>query len=200
MAAFCSPALSENIPDDHTLSAKAAACALWRSDPTEKYEELLKVYRREMPNLSEKELLVRMSTDITWWRPAITQATRKIAAGGPPVFIYEFAWKTPCFGGSWALHAVDVPFVFGHMDHVKAWDENDSAAERAAADPQNDRYRLAAQTMTAWASFARTGNPSTRDLAWPAYDLTSRPTMVFDRQTRIINNLRSNVHDVVLSF
>jgi para-nitrobenzyl esterase len=200
MAAFCSPALSENIQDDHTVSAKAAACALWRRDPAEKYEELLEVYRREIPGLSEKELLVRMSTDITWWRPAITQATRKIAAGGPPVFMYEFGWKTPCFGGSWALHAVDVPFVFGHPDYIKAWDDNDSPELRAAADPHNDRYRLAAQTMAAWTSFARTGNPSTPDLAWPAYDLTSRPTMVFDRETRMVNNLRSNVQDAVFSF
>jgi para-nitrobenzyl esterase len=200
MADFCSPALSEAIPDDRTLSAKAAQCALWRKDPTEKYEELLKVYRREMPSLSEKELLVRISTDVTWWRPAITQAARKLAGGGPPVFVYEFAWKTPCLGSSWALHAIDVPFVFGHTDYIQAWDENDSAAVRAAADPHNDRYRLAAQMMAAWTSFARTGNPSAQALAWPAYDLTSRATMVFDRETRVVNDPRSNVRNAVFSF
>jgi para-nitrobenzyl esterase len=197
---FCGAALLEEIPDDLTASARAAACELWRKDPPEKYAELLKIYRREMPGLSEKELLVRMGTDVSWWRPAVTQATRKIAAGGPPVFIYEFAWKTPCFGASWAPHAVDVPFVFGHPDYVKCWEDNDSPEVRAAADPDNDRYRLAAQTMAAWTSFARTGDPSTPDLKWPAYDLTSRPTMVFDRETRVVNNPRSKVRDAVFSF
>lgn len=200
MAAFCSPALSEEIPDDRTLSAKAAECALWHKASGEQYEQLLKLYRQAMPSLSNKELLVRMTTDVSWWRPAITQAARKIAAGGPPVFVYDFAWETPCFGGSWALHAIDVPFVFGHTDYITAWDDNDSAAVRAAADPQNDRYQLAAQMVAAWTSFARTGDPSTSALAWPAYNLLSRPTMVFDRQTRVVNDPRSTVRDAVLSF
>jgi para-nitrobenzyl esterase len=200
MAAFCSPALSEAIPDDHTLSSKAAACGLWREDPPERYQELLKTYHREMPGLSNQELLVRMSTDVTWWRPAVTQATRKIEAGGPPVFMYEFAWKTPCFGGSWALHGVDLPFTFNIMEYGPAWDGSDSAAQRAAADPQNDRYRLAAQTVAAWTSFARTGSPSTPELEWPAYDLAARSTMVFDRQTRIVTDPRATVREAVFAF
>jgi para-nitrobenzyl esterase len=32
----------------------------------------------------------------------------------------------------------------------------------------------------AWAAFARTGNPSQKGLAWPAYTLDQRATMVFD--------------------
>jgi carboxylesterase type B len=53
---------------------------------------------------------------------------------------------------------------------------------------------------TAWTSFAGEWNLSTPELAWPAYELASRPIVVFDRQTRIINNPRSSVHDAVLSF
>jgi para-nitrobenzyl esterase len=200
MAQFCTRALSESIPDDRTLSAEAARCALWHKDPTDQYAELLKVYRREMPTLSNKELLVRIGTDISWWRLALTQATRKLASGGAAVFVYEFAWQTPCFGGSWATHASDVPFVLGHTDYVQAWDDHDSPAVRAAADPRNDRYRLAAQMMAAWTSFARTGNPSTSALAWPAYDLSARPTMVFDRHTRVSYDLRSSVREAVLAF
>jgi para-nitrobenzyl esterase len=200
MAQFCGPALTGTIPDDHAVSVSASACALWRKDTPEKYAELVKIYRREMPNLSEKELLVRMTTDVTWWGPAIRQATQKIAAGDSSVFVYEFAWKTAVFGGDWSLHAIDVPFVFGHPDYIRAWDDNDSTEARAAADPHNDRCRLAAQTMAAWTSFARTGNPSTAALQWPRYDLASRATMVFDRETRVVNDLRSTVRDAALSF
>jgi para-nitrobenzyl esterase len=132
------------------------------------------------------------------WRNAILQATRKIEAGGPPVFVYEFAWKTPSFGGLWAPHGIDLPFVFGHPDYSKAWDDDDSPAVRAAADNQNARYQLAAQTMQAWAAFARSGDPSTPALKWPAYDLNSRITMIFDRECGTVSDPRSSVRDAIL--
>jgi para-nitrobenzyl esterase len=74
-----------------------------------------------------------------------------------------------------------------------------AVCQRAAADPQNDRYRLAEQVVAAWSSFARSGDPSTRTLRWPAYDLNSRPTMIFDRQSRIVDGVRSSVREAVLS-
>ena len=124
-AYFCSDALERSIPDDDALAAKIVRANF--ADLAEvKYRQLVSVYRREMPNLSKAELLVRIGTDVGMWRNAILQATRKIEAGGPPVFVYEFAWKTPSFGGLWALHGIDLPFVFGHPDYSKAWDDNDS--------------------------------------------------------------------------
>lgn len=39
--------------------------------------------------------------------------------------------------------------------------------------------------MDAWLAFARTGDPSTPALAWPTYDATTRPTMVFGRTSRV---------------
>ena len=109
----------------------------------------MSVYRREMPNLSNAELLVRIATDVGMWRNAILQATRKIEMGGPPVFVYEFAWKTPSFGGSWALHGIDLPFVFGHPDYSKAWDDKTRRPYEPPRIRQNARYQLAARTMQA---------------------------------------------------
>jgi para-nitrobenzyl esterase len=152
-----------------------------------------------MPKLSNTELLVRISTDLGFWHNALQQVARKIEGGGAPAYVYEFAWKTPCFGGQWALHGVELPFVFNSMEYGAAWDGTDSAAARTAADPQNARYRLAAQTVAAWTSFARSGNPSTPTLHWPAYDLKSRATMVFDGQSRVVGGVRSSVREAVLS-
>ena len=198
MAFFCSDRLERAIPDDDALAAEIGQCAILADLAEEQYRQLMNVYRREMPNLSNAELLVRIGTDAGMWRNAILQATRKIEAGGPPVFVYEFAWKTPSFGGSWAPHGIDLPFVFGHPDYSKAWDENDSPALRAAADPQNARYQLAAQTMQAWAAFARSEDPSTPALKWPAYNLSSRTTMIFNRQSGSVNDPRSGIRDVIL--
>jgi para-nitrobenzyl esterase len=39
--------------------------------------------------------------------------------------------------------------------------------------------------MGAFVRFARTGNPG-----WPAYDLQTRKTMIFDRESRVENDPR----------
>jgi len=95
-------------------------------------------------------------------------------------------------------HGIDLPFVFGHPDYFKAWDDNDSPALRAAADTQNARYQLAAQTMQAWVAFARFGDPSTPALKWPAYNLNSRTTMIFDRRCGSVSDPSSSVRDAIL--
>jgi para-nitrobenzyl esterase len=42
-----------------------------------------------------------------------------------------------------------------------------------------------------WIAFARTGNPNTAGLGkWPAFDLKSRSTMVFDRDSRVVDDPR----------
>ena len=41
----------------------------------------------------------------------------------------------------------------------------------------------------AWAAFARAGNPSHSGLpAWTPFDATTRATMVFDRDCRVVND------------
>jgi para-nitrobenzyl esterase len=198
-AYFCSERLRRSILDDDALAVGVHRCTVSADIPEEGYPHLVSLYRREMPHLSNAELLVRIGTDVGMWRNAILQTTRKIEAGGPPVFVYEFAWKTPCFGGSWAPHGIDLPFVFGHPDYPKAWDDTDSPSLRAAADAQNTRYQLAVQTMQAWAAFARSGDPSTSALEWSAYDLSVRTTMVFDRQSGSVNDPRSGVRNAILN-
>jgi para-nitrobenzyl esterase len=53
----------------------------------------------------------------------------------------------------------------------------------------------------AWIAFARTGNPSHPGIPdWPTYDVRRRPTMVFDVDSRLVDDLRPierAVHDRV---
>ena len=47
-------------------------------------------------------------------------------------------------------------------------------------------HALSAAMQTAWANFARSGNPNHAGLPdWPAYDTTARPTMIFDVPCRM---------------
>ncbi|BBD96783.1 carboxylesterase/lipase family protein [Sphingobium amiense] len=142
-------------------------------------------YRQAMPGASRTQILVAMATDGWLWQSAIHQAKAKAEQGGAPLFMYEFGWETPAFGGSWSLHALEIPFVFGHLTYGVAWDGTDSDAQRAQADPSGDRFRLSAQMMQAWAAFAHRGDPSTPALPWPQYDLARRATMIFDRQSHV---------------
>jgi para-nitrobenzyl esterase len=191
--------VSAKIPNDAALVAKISQSAVLVGVDPQELLPLLGTYRLAMPRLTIKELLVRISTDIGFWRNALEQADLKLHAGGAPVYMYECAWKTPCFGGMWAPHGIEIPFVFDVEHYGVAWDGKDSDALRAAADPEKDRYRVGAQVLAAWAHFAHTGDPSTPHLRWPAYESSSRPTMTFDRVSQVVSDPRAEVRPAVAS-
>ena len=57
---------------------------------------------------------------------------------------------------------------------------------------------LADKMSAAWAAFARTGNPNTATLPdWPAFDLDSRSTMIFNKTCRQVNDPYSEERQVI---
>jgi para-nitrobenzyl esterase len=179
---FFVPDMWTPIDSDDELERRFRASGMVPPLGDDQYRQLIDMYRAAMPASSTRtELLVAMVTDIGMWHSALRQAETKLADRSAPVFSYEFAWRTPSFGGSWAPHAGELPFVFGNLTYGTAWDGTDTDAMRTADDPQGLRFTLAEQMMRAWAAFAHHADPSTADLPWPAYDLQNRSTMVFDR-------------------
>ncbi len=154
-------------------------------------------YLEVMPDLSHEELLVRLSTDVGFWGNAVRQCELKADQGGAPVFSYECQWRTPCFGGMWAPHGIELPFEFDRPVYEGAWDGADSEAARAAADPEGLRLQVGSEVFDAWMAFARTGDPSTPALAWPRYDSTTRASMVFDGDSRVVRDIRGEVRERV---
>jgi para-nitrobenzyl esterase len=50
---------------------------------------------------------------------------------------------------------------------------------------------MADRLASAWVAFAKTGDPNNPAIPhWPAYDLASRATMIFDTHTRAENDPR----------
>jgi len=48
---------------------------------------------------------------------------------------------------------------------------------------------LADKVSDTWIAFARSGNPNTPKLPrWTPYDATDRPTMVFNNETKLVND------------
>ena len=57
---------------------------------------------------------------------------------------------------------------------------------RIVLDPEAEH--LSKLMAHAWAAFARTGNPSTEELEWPAFNPQERLVMDFDEQTRVLKD------------
>ncbi|ACI59715.1 Carboxylesterase type B (plasmid) [Rhizobium leguminosarum bv. trifolii WSM2304] len=173
---------------DDAAIAKAVVSATTVYTPDEKRAaELIPVYRRALPELSGVELVVRISTDLGFWKGAVHHAEMQSKAGAS-VYMYRCDWKTPCFDGLWAPHSVELPFIMGHKTYGSAWDGKDTEAARDAADPNNLRFGLGDRMLAAWVNFARTGNPSLPDLNWPKYSVKARSTMIFDTRTRVVDD------------
>ena len=114
-----------------------------------------------------KEILDAALTDGLTVVPAWQIADAHADAGGA-TFAYVFDWKSPMLDGALgACHALDIPFTFGTQA---------MAAEFAGSGPEADA--LADCVMDAWIAFARSGDPSTEALSWPAYDSKGRAQMM----------------------
>jgi para-nitrobenzyl esterase len=180
-------------PTDEAIAAKAIKSTLISDVPISTMVELVAASHRDLPELSPGERLVRVATDAGFRGTAVHQSELRARSGGAPVYSYECRWRTPCYGGKWALHGVDVPAAFGHTHYGIAYDGKDSDAERTAADKAGLWVQVQRRMLEAWAAFARSGNPSTPTLQWPAYDLTSRATMAFDGESKVENDPRPSL-------
>jgi para-nitrobenzyl esterase len=202
-AAFL-PDMREPLVNDDVIRSRLKASVLSSPLSDQQFGDVLATYRKVLPGATRLELAVAIATDLIMWNSAIHQTERKVAQKGPAVFMYEFAWKTPCFGGMWAVHGIDLPFVFGNLVYGTAWDGTDSDALRAAADPGNQRSVLADQIMAAWGAFAHTGKPTTASVSWPAYDLEKRATLKWGPSTQVVDDpnrdRRIMIHELPLAW
>jgi para-nitrobenzyl esterase len=98
-------------------------------------------------------------------------------------WVYQLDWPSPVDGGKWkAHHGLDVPLVFDSCPLVP---------EMVGTGP--DAQRVADQMSEALLAFARTGNPNTPAIPkWPTYDLKQRPTMLFDVNSKVVDDPRGD--------
>ena len=104
----------------------------------------------------------------------------------PNTYAFVAAWPSPDDDGPFGSpHGMDVPFVLGTLD---------AAREIVGDDPQADK--LAEEVQDAWAAFARTGDPSTSAMPWPAYTPSAPVAIRFDRQRRVEPLVSTLVRDL----
>ncbi len=102
--------------------------------------------------------------------------TRVATTPAVPSYVYEFRWEAPSFpAGLGAFHALEVVYVRDELASLQAIPG--SEAWLGKKPPAS----LATAMHAAWVNFARTGDPG-----WPAYDLASRKTMIFDAVCKVV--------------
>jgi para-nitrobenzyl esterase len=144
-----------------------------------KLDALIALYRKNRPNATPSDIYFAVLGDSEYWSSAITQAERKAAQHAAPVYMYRFDWEPPVFGGKLkAAHGIEIPFVLDNINIAPGM-------VGTGASPQP----LADKISRAWTAFARTGNPNHPGLPhWPAYDASTRATMIFNNECKVVND------------
>ena len=137
-------------------------------------EAVVRKYRQAAEDTawcSDSDILTAINTDVSMREPMQRIAEFRARARAR-TYLYDFRWCSQADPHMGAFHAIDLPFVFDGFD-VDGWREfigADNAAES-----------LGRGMRSAWAAFARSGDPSTTGLGhWPRYELDQRMTMILD--------------------
>jgi para-nitrobenzyl esterase len=140
-------------------------------------------YRRTYPHYSPADVFFASTTASRSWRGQVIEAERRAVQpkADERTWVYQLDWRSPVDGGRWgAYHGLDVPLVF----------DNAALAPRMVGDGR-EAQRVADAMSEALLAFARTGNPNTKAIPdWPVYDLQRRATMVFDVDSRVVDDPR----------
>ena len=144
-------------------------------------EEVVAWYRREHPEMSPDQVLIRATTAARSWRAAVIEAEMR-AAQGSPAYVYQLDWASRMPNGrTGAFHTSDIPLM---LDNVGA---EGSGAAGVDAQAMSDRM------SDALLAFARTGDPNHAGLPeWTPYSLEQRETMVLDLPPRMENDPRGD--------
>jgi para-nitrobenzyl esterase len=156
--------------------------AEWRKDLTgqlgaAKADALIALMRKAHPEKAVRTLSYGVQS-IAYRNRVQDMVRLKHAQGGAPVYQYLFQWQSPQLDGvAGAWHTADLAFCFDNTARCEQGTGNTPEAQRLA------------RTMAgAWATFARTGNPSQPGLTWSPSDPVRCQTMVFDNQCRMVDD------------
>lgn len=143
-------------------------------------DRLVALYRSNRPNDDHQTLALIIAADNSPLRlSGYTIAEKKYAQGRAPAFLYSFQWRSPVKDGKLrSMHGMELPFFFDNVDAAPLMNGNGA-----------DRYPLAHNMAAAFATFARTGNPSHPGMPeWRPFNTQERPTMLFNNNSECVND------------
>lgn len=148
--------------------------------------DIVDSYRNRLPDATVEDLRIIITTDHGLRMPATRFAEHLADTCSAPVYMYLISGGTTVYDGTpRAIHALDIPMVFGNV----------------AGNPILEKWKgadvLSTQLASAWTEFARTGTPKGSDLPhWTPYSRDSGSVMNFDLECRIVPHGGLSTHDV----
>jgi len=198
------PEISKNIPmligsvsEEGNSMLSRPTEAEWRAALTKSYGEakaaaLIAAMKKAHPEKSIRKLSYMCNgsglNTFNICNNAIRMAAMKHQQKGAPVFLWYFTWQSPMLEDAGAWHTAELAFCF---DNTKRCEQGTGNGPEAQA--------LAKKMATAWANFARTGNPSQSGLTWDAFDPVRCQTMVFDNNCRMVDDPEGEVRKILVS-
>jgi para-nitrobenzyl esterase len=163
------------------LTWETLPAAMAQAFPERDVHAIITGYRTLQPDSNAADVYLEATSDARWLAGHVTLAERKAEQSGAPVWLYLFNWDTPVDGGKWrSPHALEIGFVFDNVANSESMSGIGEAQQRVAD--------IMADT---WIAFARSGDPNNpRVPRWPAYDLDTRPVMVFDETPALVDDAR----------
>ncbi len=123
-------------------------------------EYVIQRYRQWFPEKLPFDIFIAATTASRSWRGQVIEADERARAGAP-AFVYQLDFEQ-------ATHTDDIGLVFGTKPAM-------TSAQQA----------MSKRMMETFIAFAKTGSPG-----WPAHDLATRKTMVFDVNSHLDNDPR----------
>jgi para-nitrobenzyl esterase len=152
------------------VKAQALIAALMKAHP----QKSIRTLSYAMGGIGQRNNVTRM-------------AGMQYALHGAPVHQYYFTWQSPMLEDAGAWHTAELAFCFDNTERCKQGTGNTPQAQV-----------LAKKMATAWANFARTGNPSQPGLTWTPTDTTRCQTMVFDNECRMVDDPEGDIRKILL--
>jgi para-nitrobenzyl esterase len=136
-------------------------------------DRIVEAYRRSRPQASPWDIFVAISGE-RFRLGSILLAERHLASNAP-VYMYSFDFEVnPMLK---AAHGMEIAFAFSNASARPGAREETRTVETAVSE--------------AWIAFARSGDPNHATIPpWPTYDSERRATMVFDVESRVVDDLR----------
>ena len=198
------PEVSKNVPmligsvsEEGNRMLSRPTEAEWLATLTKNYGEakaaaLVAALKKAHPKKSVRTLSYMCSggglNSLTIRTNVTRMATQKYEQKGAPVFTWYFTWQSPMLEDAGAWHTAELAFCF------------DNTARCSQGTGNSPEAQALAKTMaTAWANFARRGNPSQPGLPWAPFNPDRCPTMVFDNVCRMVDDPEGEARKLLLT-
>ncbi len=191
------PDISKNVP--MLIGSVSEEGNRMSSDPTEeqwlgtlsavlgdeKAKALIAAMKKAHPEKSIRTLSYGVSGLMV--RNNVTRmATMKHKLQAAPAYAYFFTWQSPMLEDAGAWHTSELAFCF---DNTKRCEQGTGNTTEAQA--------LGKTMASAWATFAKTGNPSQPSLNWSPFEPDHSPTMVFDNASKMTDDPEGDVRKIL---